>query len=93
MLADYFMKKIAVIVRDRQSEALRMSVGLTVLNDTVEIFITEKLKDDENTEAQMEAIKDLKLKTYSTVAGSEFEYISPEAMADKLLEYDRVLPY
>lgn len=89
------MAKIAVIVRNRQGEALRMSVGLTVLNDTVDIFITEKFKKNnkENSEKHLEAIMDLKLKVYSIVPGSEFAYISPEEMADKLLEYDRVLPY
>lgn len=89
------MAKLAVVVGNRQSEALRMSIGLTVLNDTVDIFITEKFKDKDNesTETHLEAIKALKLKLYSTVSGSEFEYISPEALADKLLEYDRVLPY
>jgi hypothetical protein len=88
------MAKIAVIVRDSQSEALRMSVGLTVLNDMVDIFITEKLKkNNENSETHLETIRDLKLKIYSTISGSEFEYMSPEKMADKLLEYDRVLPY
>ena len=87
------MKQFAVIVRDRQSEALRMSVGLTVLNDTVEIFITEKLAEDENAESHLKTIKDMELKIYSTVSGTEFEYVSTEAMADKLLEYDGVLPY
>jgi len=89
------MAKIAVIVRDRQNEALRMSIGLTVLNDTVDIFITEKLKKKNkgNSETHLEAIRDLKLKVYSTVSGLEFEYMSPERLADKLLEYDKVLPY
>jgi len=87
------MAKIAVIVRDRQGEALRMSIGLTVLNDEVDVFITEKFKKDESTKTQFEVISDLKLKVYSAVPGSEFEHISPEGLADKLLEYDRVIPY
>ena len=87
------MAKIAVIARDRQSEALRMSVGLTVLNDKVDIFITEKFEKNESNETHFEVIRDLKLKIYSTVPGSEFEHISPEALADKLLEYDKIVPY
>lgn len=90
------MAKFAVIIRDRQAEGLRMSVGLTVLNDTVEIFFTEPLIDDESAETHLEAIRDLNLKIYSVVPGIKglsFEHISPEIMADKLLGYDKVLPY
>lgn len=90
------MARTAVIVRERQAEALRMSVGLTVLNDTVEIFLTEKLKVDKDIQTHLEAIRDLRLKIYSTVSGLRglsVEYITPEEMADKLLEYDKVLPY
>lgn len=87
------MAKIAVIVRGRQTEALRMSIGLTVLDDTVDIFFTEKIRKEEDTETQLETIRDLNLKVFSTVAGSEFEFINLESMADKLLEYEKVLPY
>ena len=87
------MANIAVIARDRQAEALRMSIGLTVLNDSVDIFLTEKFKKEESAETQLEVIRDLNLKIYSTVSGSQFEYISPDAVGDKLLEYEKVLPY
>jgi len=87
------MANIAVIARDRQAEALRMSIGLTVLNDSVDIFLTEKFKKEESAETQLEVIRNLNLKIYSTVSGSRFEYISPDALSDKLLEYEKVLPY
>lgn len=87
------MANIAVVARDKQGEALRMSIGLTVLNDSIDIFLTEKFKKEESTETQLEVIRDLNLKIYSTVSGSQFEYISPEALADKLLEYEKILPY
>ncbi len=87
------MANIAVVARDKQGEALRMSIGLTVLNDSLDIFLTEKFKKEEITETQLEVIRDLNLKIYSTVSGSQFEYISPEALADKLLEYEKILPY
>ena len=87
------MANIAVVARDKQGDALRMSIGLTVLNDSLDIFLTEKFKKEEITETQLEVIRDLNLKIYSTVSGSQFEYISPEALADKLLEYEKILPY
>ncbi|HLA50091.1 MAG TPA: hypothetical protein VJ000_02740, partial [Thermodesulfovibrionia bacterium] len=60
------MANIAVIARDRQAEALRMSIGLTVLNDSVDIFLTEKFKKEESAETQLEVIRNLNLKIYST---------------------------
>ena len=35
-------KKIAVLVRDRQGEALRMSVGITVMDDEVNVFVLDR---------------------------------------------------
>jgi hypothetical protein len=87
------MAGIAVIVRNRQAEALRMSIGLTVLNNHVDIYFMDKMKRDESTESQLEAIKDLKLRMFSIVENSGFEYITPEKLAEKLLDYDRVIPY
>jgi hypothetical protein len=87
------MSRIAVLIRDRQCEALRMSIGLTVLSDEVDIFMIEELRRDESTKTHLEAIGDLRLKIYSAVPDSGFEYISLEEFADKLLEYDRVIPY
>lgn len=90
------MAKFAVIVRDRQAEGLRMCVGLTVLNDTVEIFLAEPLKTTEDTAPHLDAIRDLKLKVYSLVPGIKAvvcEHINIETMAEKLLKYDTVLPY
>ncbi len=87
------MAHIAVIARNRVGEALRMSIGLTVLNDSVDIFLTEKFKEEESAETQLEVLKDLNLKIYSTLSGSQFEHISPDALSEKLLEYEKVLPY
>ena len=90
------MAKFAVIIRNRQAEGLRMCVGLTVLNDTVEIFITEPIKDTEDTAPHLDAIRDLKLKVYSIVPGIKAvacEHINIDTMAEKLLKYDKVLPY
>lgn len=86
-------KKIAVVIRDRQAEALRMSVGLTVLEDTIDIFLTRPLRNDEETRVQLEGVKELDMKVFATVEETEFEYLTVENMAGKLLEYDHILPY
>lgn len=90
-------KKIAVIIRDRQAEAFRMSVGLTVLDDMIDVFITEPVKNDGETLTQLEGVREMKelgiINIFATVEGTGFEFIPMDDMAGKLLEYDNVLPY
>lgn len=88
-------KKIAVIVRDRQGEALRVSGGLTLADDTIEVFVLDGKLDKDNLQiAQpLELVTDLDLKVYSNNAENGFTTISIEEMAKKLLEYDMVVPY
>jgi hypothetical protein len=88
-------KKIAVIVRDRQGEALRVSGGLTLADDTIDVFVLDRKLDRNNAEiAQpLELVNDLDLKIYSNNPDNGFTTISLEDMAKKLLEYDFVVPY
>jgi hypothetical protein len=88
-------KKIAVIVRDRQSEALRVSGGLTLADDTVDVFIPDG-KLDRNDPAivqPLELVSDLDLKVYTATPDSGFTTLGIEDMAKKLLEYDIIVPY
>jgi hypothetical protein len=89
------MKRIAVVVRDRQSEAFRMSVGLTVLDDQVDIFIMKPVKDDPRTREELNGALDLGLKFYSLIHDNDnrFEVLRLDEFAGKLLEYDHVIPY
>ena len=88
-------KKIAVIVRDRQAEALRMAVGLTLGDDTVDVFVMDnKLDDnDEAVSLNVETCNDLDVKIYSNNPENNFEQMSTEDIARALLNYDSVLPY
>ncbi len=88
-------KRIAVIVRDRQSEALRVSGGLTLADDTIEVFVLDGKLDKTKPEITqpLELVTDLDLKVYSNNPENGFATISLEDMARKLLEYDFVVPY
>jgi hypothetical protein len=88
-------KKIAVIVRDRQGEALRVSGGLTLADDIIEVFILDrKLDKDSPAVAQpLELVTELELKVYSNNPENGYTTITTEEMAKKLLEYDFVVPY
>lgn len=88
-------KKIAVIVRDRPAEALRVSGGLTLADDVIEVFILDRKLDKTNPEiAQpLELVTELDLKVYSNNPENGYTTMSLEEMAKKLLEYDIVVPY
>ena len=88
-------KKIAVIVRDRQGEALRVAGGLTLADDTIEVFILDRKldKNDPEVALPLELVTDIELKVYSNNAENGSTTISLEEMAKKLLEYDFAIPY
>jgi len=88
-------KKIAVVVRDRQAEALRVAGGLTLADDTIEVFVLDNKLDKSSPAISMplELVSDLDLKVYSNNAENGFTPMTIEEMAKKLLEYDIVVPY
>lgn len=88
-------KKIAVIVRDRPAEALRMSIGLIVLDDEVDILVTEPLNEEDAAFLNNE-VKDLVsgVSTTVTLKGvDDVDEITVQDMAEKLLQFDNILPY
>ncbi len=88
-------KKIAIIVRDRQAEALRVAGGLTLADDTIDVFVLDRKLDQENPEVAqpLELATELELKMYSNNPENGCTTITLEEMAKKLLEYDLVVPY
>ncbi len=87
-------KKIAVLVRDRQQEALRMAVGLTLADDEVNVFIMdEKLEPDEEMALNLETLGDLDCKIFSNNPENKFERMTTEEIARALPNYDVVIPY
>jgi hypothetical protein len=92
---DGMSKKIAVVVRERQGEALRMGVGLTLADDSVDVFVLDrKVEETEENALNIETMDMMDIKLYTNVEGAEgMEYISTEDMAAKLLEYDNIIPY
>lgn len=88
-------KNIAVLVRDRQEEALRMSIGLTLMDDVVDIYVLNgKLENTESIAANLETIKDLELKLYSDHPDQDYaEHVSINQIANAMTDYDHVLPY
>lgn len=87
-------KRLAVIIRDRQSEAFRMSIGLTILEDRVDIFLTKPLLKDTETALQLEGAIEVGIPILSTVLEEpRFPSISMEEMAQSLLKAEHIIAY
>jgi len=87
-------KKIAILVRDRQAEALRMAVGLTLKNDEVTVFImNDKLEEGEAVTLNIGVLKELDVNIYSNNPQNDFEQMSTEEIGRALVHYDSVIPY
>ena len=87
-------KRIAVLVRERQSEALRMSIGLSLTEDEVSVFIMDrKLEDSDETAVNLEAMGAMGVRIYSNSSENSFQFMSTEDIARSLVDYDVVIPY
>ena len=88
-------KKIAVLIGDRQEEALRMSLGLTQVNEIVDVYVLDrKLERVDSAVSHFDMMKKMDMTIYSNLADDEdLECLSTDDIARRLIEYDHVLPY
>ena len=88
-------KKIAVLVRERQDEAMRMAVGIILADDQVDVFVLDrKLSDSEQNRLNLETMLDFDMAVFTNSGDNpELSYLSNDDLASKLLEYDHILPY
>ncbi|MEE8552916.1 MAG: hypothetical protein V3S72_06410 [Desulfobacterales bacterium] len=88
-------KKIAVVIRDRQEEALRMALGLLLLDDTVDVFILDRpIENTEKNRSQLKTVEEMELSLYTNCSeNQDIEQLSVEEIAARLTTYDIVLAY
>jgi predicted DNA-binding protein with PD1-like motif len=96
------MKKIAVIIRDRESEALRMAIGLSILHKVDIYILAKKINLTDEVMMNIEMLKELKLCLYTDnlscyeqikQINNNIELLTIEGIAKNLLKYDNILPY
>lgn len=88
-------KKIAVLLRDRQGEALRMSLGLILLDDVVDVYVMgRKLEITGENTLHLETIREMEMKIYTDCKeNADLEFVPTDEIARRLTAYDHVLPY
>jgi len=88
-------KKIAVLVRDRQGEALRMALGITLNDDIISVYVLDgKVEDTDDNNLNIETMIDLDVNFYTNFSeNGQMKYLSNEELAHKMLEYDHIISY
>jgi len=83
-------KKIAILAKDKQCEALRISAGLIMMDDIIDVFVLDRrVSEEPDTQKNLSMCKEMGLNIYTNSKdNADLEYLSTEALADKLLEYD-----
>jgi len=88
-------KKIAVLVRERQGEALRMSLGLILVDDVVDVYVLDKKLQAEGESAlHLETLKEMEVQILTNCRENEgMEYLTADEIALRLPQYDHILAY
>ena len=88
-------KKIAVLARDRQEEALRMALGIILMDDIVDVYVLDrKLEGNDEIDLNIETMIDMDMRLYSNCKENKnLEFLATEDIAQRLPDYDHVLPY
>lgn len=88
-------KKIAVIMQDRQDEALRMALGLTLEGDEISVInVGGTVAQNDDNEMNISALGEFDAKLMSVnEADGDFQTIAMQEIPAKLTEYDHILPY
>jgi hypothetical protein len=88
-------KKIAVLVRDRQGEALRVAVGLTLNRDLVEVYVLDrKVAATPANQTNIEALREMEMRIATNCADNEeLELLSNAELARRVAACDVILPY
>ncbi len=88
-------KRVAVLVRERQAEALRMALGLALLDDVVDVYVLDrKLANDADIGLHLATLREFDFRIYTNdPANDGMECLPTDEIARRLAEYDHTLAY
>lgn len=88
-------KSVAVLVRERQGEALRVAAGLTLKADRVEFFVLDRrIAETPENLTYLGVLEEIGVRgATNCAANAGLELLTNEELARRLLACDVVLPY
>ena len=85
-------KRILVMIGGRAEEALRMALGLTLANDTVEVCLTAPRGNQG--EEHLDLLRDLEVPVWTIdTSNSDVPLVDRGEMARRLTGFDHIIPY
>lgn len=86
------IKRIVLLGRRDQAEAMRVAAGLTIFGHEVRlVFVGREVADTEENRAQAELLELADVEPQSTLADSELPHLSESALVELCLRSDAVL--
>jgi hypothetical protein len=88
-------RKVAILVRERQEEGLRMAVGITLKNDIIDIYVLDrKVEDTELNELNLDTVGMMDMKLFTNCPENDkMICLSNEEISERLIDYDHVIAY
>jgi len=88
-------KRLAVLVRERQAEALRVAVGLTLNDDRVEVFVLDrKVAQTPENATNIGVLKEMGMRVATNCPDDAgLELLSNADLARQIAECDIILAY
>ena len=88
-------KRIAVLVRERQEEGLRVAVGLTLADNAVRVFVVDcAVARTSPATAYLDALRDMGASLATTcAANADLELLTAPELARRVLLCDHILAY
>lgn len=88
-------KRIAVLVRERQTEALRVAVGLTLRDDRVEVYILDRaVEPTPENRGYLDTLAELGMPVGTNApGGAGLAFVPTDEIARRLLACDHVVVY
>lgn len=85
-------KKILVLSRRDQTEAMRVAAGLTIFGHGVRLVIMDReLADTPENRVQAELLELSDIAPETTISGTDLPYLTSGALAEAMVESDVVL--
>ena len=88
-------KRIAVLVRERQEEGLRVAVGLTLVDNVVRVFVVDcAVARTSQAGAYLDALREMGASIATTCAATaDLELLTVPELARRVLLCDHILAY
>jgi hypothetical protein len=65
------------------------------MDDTIDVYVLDrKVESNDDNDLNLETIKDMEMKLFTNMKeNANMDFMSTEEIAQKLLEYDHIIPY